>query len=73
MVQFFCMHPEHREITATNGRASDHLTVFEREWAYCARDAKLDGHQWELTGGITVAEVERFARQHDARREATAL
>jgi hypothetical protein len=67
------MHPEHRDLTTSNGRPSDHLTVYEREWAYCAKDAKLAGHQWELTGGITVSEVERFARQRDAHREATAL
>ena len=28
-------------------------------------------HVWEPTGGVTIAEVERFARARDARRETT--
>ena len=69
LVQFVCTHPEHHQAVSTKGAASDHLTINEREWAYCAKDAHLTGHVWEPTGGSTIAEVERFARHHDARRE----
>ncbi len=69
LIQFFCTHSEHHQVRSTKGAASDHLTIYDREWAYCARDAGLTDHVWEPTGGITIAEVERFARHHDARRE----
>lgn len=68
LVQFFCAHPLHHEFPSTTGAASDHLTINEREWAYCAKDARQTDHVWEPTGGLTIAEVERFARHHDARR-----
>lgn len=46
---------------------SDHLTINEREWAYCAKDSRLAEHVWEPTGGMTIAAVERFAKTRDAR------
>ena len=63
------MTVEHRD-ASNGGTASDHLTINQREWAYCAKDSRLPGHVWEPTGGIPVSEVERFARTRDARREA---
>jgi len=65
LIKFFCMKPEHR--AAQNGSMSDHLTVTDGVWAYCARDARLADHLWEPTGGISVSEVERFARARDTR------
>jgi hypothetical protein len=65
LIAFFCIKPEHR--AAQNGSISDHLTVTDGVWAYCARDARLADHAWEPTGGISVSEVERFARSRDTR------
>jgi hypothetical protein len=65
LIAFFCMKAEHR--AAHNGSISDHLTVTDGLWAYCARDARLVDHEWEPTGGISVHEVERFARSRDTR------
>ena len=70
LVHFFCIRPEHRD-APNGGTISDHLTINEREWAYCAKDSRLAEHVWEPTGGVTIAEVERFARARDARRETT--
>ena len=64
------MTAEHRD-APNGGTISDHLTINEREWAYCAKDSRLPGHMWERTGGVTISEVERFARTRDARRETT--
>ena len=65
LIAYFCMKPEHR--AGHNGTISDHLTVTDNVWAYCAKDARLTDHVWEPTGGISVGEVERFARTRDAR------
>ena len=65
LIEFFCMKTEHR--AAQNGTISDHLTVADGQWAYCARDARLEDHVWESTGGISLSEVERFARSRDGR------
>ena len=65
LVAFFCMKPEHG--VAHNGGVSDHLTISEGAWAYCARDARLEDHAWEPTGGLSLSEVERFSRSRDAR------
>ena len=65
LIAFFCMNPEHR--SAQNGSKSDHLTVADGAWAYCAGDARRTDHVWEPTGGISVSDVERFARSRDAR------
>ena len=70
LIEFFCVRDDHR----TNGevKVSDHLTIIERAWAYCAKDARLDEHAWEPTGGIAVQEIARFARTRDQRRQAQA-
>ena len=65
LIAFFCMKLEHR--AAQNATISDHLTIADGLWAYCARDARLDDHVWEPTGGISLSDVERFARSRDAR------
>ena len=62
------MTQEHRD-SPTGGTASDHLTINDREWAYCAKDSRLPGHVWEPTGGVTISEAERFAKTRDVRRE----
>ena len=72
MVQFVCTHPEHRAVASSNGKASDHLTVHQREWAYCARDARLEEHVWRDTGGIPVSEAERL-RHREVYRETSVL
>jgi hypothetical protein len=67
LVKFFCMRPAHHD---ASGSASDHLTIHERSWAYCPRDARLGDHLWEQTGGIAAQDIERFARDLAAKKKA---
>jgi hypothetical protein len=67
LIEFFCMRAEHN--AAQNGTMSDHLTIVERAWAYCAKDVRLEGHVWEPTGGVAATEIERFARGREARHQ----
>jgi hypothetical protein len=67
LVEYFCMRADHN--AAPHGSASDHLTVVERAWAYCPKDAKLDGHVWEPTGGVAATDIERFARSREVQHQ----
>ena len=58
-IGFLCMRPEHLD---KNGAAVDHITVHEREWAYCPANVRTDGHDWKATGGVTMGELEIVVR-----------
>jgi hypothetical protein len=64
LIGFVCVAPEH---LGRNG-AADHITIFEKEWAFCAANARGDGHQWKPTGGASLLELEAMVR---ASREST--
>jgi hypothetical protein len=58
-VAFVCRAPAHLD---NNGALVDHLTVHEKEWAYCPSNVRTDGHDWKATGGVTMGELEIVVR-----------
>ena len=45
-----------------NAALVDHLTVHLKEWAYCPSNARSDGHDWKVTGGVTLSEIQTVVR-----------
>ena len=64
LVAYICMRPEHRD---ADGAIPDHLTVHEKEWAYCPSDVRESEHEWKPTGGATLGELEILVRGMRAR------
>ena len=58
-VGFICTAPAH---LSKNGALADHLTIREKEWAYCPSDVRTGGHDWAPTGGVTMLETEAVVR-----------
>jgi hypothetical protein len=58
-VGFVCMAPAHLD---KNGALVDHLTIHEKDWAYCPSNVRTDGHDWKATGGVSVGELELLVR-----------
>jgi hypothetical protein len=58
-VAFLCRTPQHLD---KNGVLVDHLTVHEKQWAYCPSNVRIDGHDWKETGGVTMGELEVVIR-----------
>ena len=58
-IGFICRAPAHLD---KNGALVDHLTVHEKEWAYCPANARTDGHDWKASGGVTMGELEIVVR-----------
>ena len=42
--------------------AVDHLTIHDRQWAYCHGDVRESEHDWQPTGGTTLTELKSLAR-----------
>ena len=42
---------------------SDHITVVDGRWAFCAMNVRAEKHDWVSTGGITRADVARQLAQ----------
>ena len=57
-IGFICTTSAHFEL---NG-AVDHLTIHEREWAYCHGNVRDGGNEWKPTGGATLYELQSLAR-----------
>lgn len=58
-VGFVCVTPAHLD---KNGALVDHLTIHEKDWAYCPSNVRTDGHDWKTTGGVSVGELEIMVR-----------
>ena len=58
MVGYVCAAATH---FVANGQV-DHLTIHEREWAYCPGDVRMGEHEWKATGGSTLTELQSIAR-----------
>ena len=58
-IGFLCRAQAHLD---KNGALVDHLTVHEKEWAYCPSNVRADGHDWKATGGATLSELEIVVR-----------
>jgi hypothetical protein len=59
-VGFMCVATAHLE---KNGAPVDHLTIVDRDWAFCASDVRADGHDWKPTGGVSLGELELLVRR----------
>lgn len=56
-VGFACIAPAHQ-----GGKGGpDKLTIHKGEWAYCAFDARADGHVWGPTNGRTLTMLRQSA------------
>ena len=59
-IGFICMTPAHLN---KNGALVDHLTINEKEWAYCPSNVRIAGHDWKPTGGVTLTELDMVVRR----------
>jgi hypothetical protein len=60
LIYFLCVLPDHIRDPQLE---SDHITVVDGKWAFCAGDVRAEKHNWHDTGGITRAEVGRQLAQ----------
>jgi hypothetical protein len=58
-VGFICIAVPHLQ---KNGALVDHLTIHDKDWAYCPSNVRTDGHEWKATGGVTLGELEIVVR-----------
>ena len=63
LVDFYCARPEHQ-----GSELDDALTMHQDRWAYCPSGAR-ENHDWRPTGGMSLDDTKRFARQQDAARD----
>lgn len=47
LIAYECVSPDHKPSVLH----PDKLTIHDGEWAFCAFDARADGHHWRATGG----------------------
>lgn len=52
LIHYVCIADAHA--TRESKSSSDTLTVVTNRWAYCAFDARAEGHQWQETEGVTI-------------------
>jgi hypothetical protein len=55
LVHFICIADAHA--TRETKSSSDTLTVVSNQWAYCAFDARAEGHDWQETEGVMFEEL----------------
>lgn len=52
LIQYVCIADAH--VSGERTSASDTITVIAGRWAYCAFNAKDEGHDWRETEGVTI-------------------
>jgi hypothetical protein len=60
LIHFLCVLSDHLRDPQLE---SDHITVVEGRWAFCAANVREEKHEWQATGGITRADVARQLAQ----------
>ena len=60
LIHFLCVLPDHLRDPQLE---SDHITVVDGRWAFCAANVRAEKHDWVSTGGITRADVARQLAQ----------
>jgi hypothetical protein len=60
LIDFLCVLPDHLRDPQLE---SDHITVVDGRWAFCAANVRDEKHEWVATGGITRADVARQLAQ----------
>jgi hypothetical protein len=61
LIHYVCIADAHASRESKS--RSDTLTVVANRWAYCAFDARAEGHEWRETEGVTL-EVLRAGHPH---------
>lgn len=56
LITYRCAALQHQ---APRPGADHHVTIYKRQWAFCAYDTKAGGHEWEDTGGVALSTLER--------------
>lgn len=56
-VAYECAAPSHQ----VGDGGPDKLTVHDGKWAFCRYDAKANGHEWRLTGGLPLSMLKNTA------------
>jgi hypothetical protein len=57
LIHFLCVLPDHVRDPQLD---SDHITVVDGKWAFCAGDVHLEEHEWQSTGGVPRADIARL-------------
>jgi hypothetical protein len=57
LIAYSCDAPEHHP----GSLPPDKLTVYHGDWAFCAYDARAEGHRWQKTGGASYEDLMRHA------------
>ncbi|HEV8656324.1 MAG TPA: hypothetical protein VGR85_12515 [Candidatus Limnocylindria bacterium] len=57
LIHFLCVLPAHVRDPQLD---SDHITVFDGQWAFCAGEVHDEKHDWQKTGGVSRAEVAKL-------------
>jgi len=52
LIHYICIADAHASRETRS--ASDTITIVSGRWAYCALDAKGEGHEWRETDGVTI-------------------
>jgi len=52
LIHYVCIADAHASRESKS--SSDTLTVVSNRWAYCAFDARAEGHEWQETEGVTI-------------------
>ena len=52
LIHYVCIADAHASRESKS--RSDTLTVISNRWAYCAFDARAEGHEWHETEGMTI-------------------
>ena len=52
LIHYVCIADTH--LSSARVSSSDTLTVVSGRWAFCAFDAKGEGHEWRETEGVTI-------------------
>lgn len=60
LIDFLCVLPDHLRDPQLD---SDHITVVDGRWAFCAANVRDEQHDWQSTGGITRSDVARQLAQ----------
>ena len=66
LITYECVAVDHRP----DQSHADKLTIHQSAWAFCAFDARADGHTWKETGGQDIdallrhAGLSAFVEQH---------
>jgi len=66
-VEYLCITPEHLVMGESVPDGQGTLTVNARQWAYCSAGLMNAPHDWQATGGVTLASFHHPELRHRLR------